>query len=313
MTGGRTPGGRKRYHPCAGGCGRRTTAERCNACAGRDQRGLVTWAALLPHAAEIVESYDTEVTLRQLFYQLVADGSLPNTMNYYRRLGAMTAQARRQEEFPELADNSSSVVRYETFGGPDDARGYLRRIYRRDRTEGQEWTIYLAVEKNALATQLDRWFCVPLGIPLYPLGGYASQPRCDEIRADVEDQGRPAVLIYAGDHDPSGEDIDRDFIARTDCWDEVVRVALSREQVEQYSLPTSVEPEVTAKLERDPRAAAFGARHGDLMQVELDALPPDVLRTLYRDTIEQFWDEDAYAAVLEQEQADLDEIAGGAA
>jgi hypothetical protein len=45
------------------------------------------------------------------------------------------------------------------------------------------------------------------------------------------------VLIYAGDFDPSGEDIDRDFIQRTACFDEVVRVALSLEQVERYDQP----------------------------------------------------------------------------
>jgi hypothetical protein len=305
---GRTPQGRKRYHPCAAGCGRRTTAEICNACAGHDQRGLVTWPVLMEHAAGIVRSYDTEVTLRQLFYRLVADGSLPNTANYYRRLGAMTAERRRKGTFPELADNSSRVIRYQAFDGPQDGQDWLCDVYRRDRTEGQPWTIYLAVEKNALATQLDTWFSDPMGIPVYPLGGYASQPRIDEIRRDVESQGRPAVLIYAGDHDPSGEDIDRDFIARTDCWDKVVRVALSREQVEQYSLPVSVEPEVAAKIGRDPRAGAFLARHGDLVQVELDALPPDVLRNLYRDIIGQYWDDDAYADVLEREEDERDQL-----
>src|SRR4051794_17237500 len=33
---------------------------------------------ILSHAREIVESYDTGVTLRQLFYRLVSDGTLPN-------------------------------------------------------------------------------------------------------------------------------------------------------------------------------------------------------------------------------------------
>jgi hypothetical protein len=264
----------------------------------------VTWPALLEHAAGIVGGYDTEVTLRQLFYRLVADGSLPNTMNYYRRLGAMSAEARREGTFAELADNSSHVIRYQAFDGPDDARDYLSEVYRRDRTEGQPWTVYLAVEKNALAAQLDTWFGDPLGVPVYPLGGYASQPRIDEIRRDVESQGRPAVLIYAGDHDPNGEDIDRDLIDRTACWDKVVRVALSREQVQQYSLPTSVEPEVAAKIGRDPRAGAFLARYGDLVQVELDALPPDVLRNLYRDIIDRYWDADAHAGVLEREESE---------
>lgn len=51
--------------------------------------------------------------------------------------------------------------------------------------------------------------------------------------------GRPAVLLYAGDHDASGEDIDRDFSARTGCWWKVRRVALTATQVRQYALRPS--------------------------------------------------------------------------
>ena len=222
---GRTPGGRKRLRNCDGGCGRRTTAQTCNACLGI-ARETVRWADVLDHGARIAESYDEPPTLRQLFYRLVADGTLPNTVNYYRRLGARTAEARREGTFPALTDNSSEVIRQTSFDSPKQARRWLHRIYRRDRTEGQEFIIYIAVEKAALAGLLEAWFGEPLGIPVYPLGGYASHERCEEIRRDVEEQDRPAVLITAGDFDPSGEDITRDFIARTGCWDEIHRVAL---------------------------------------------------------------------------------------
>jgi hypothetical protein len=164
------------------------------------------------------------------------------------------------------------------------------------------------VEKNALAGLLDAWFCEPLGVPLYPLGGYAKQERCDEIRRDVERQGRPAVLITAGDFDPSGEDITRDFVARTGCWDQFHRVALDWDQVRDHELPFNTDPEVMAKLRKDPRAPAFEAEHEFLAQFELDALPPDVLRTMYRDVIDRYWDEDAYAAALDQEDVDRNEL-----
>jgi hypothetical protein len=268
----------------------------------------VRWADVLDHGARIARSYDEPPTLRQLFYRLVADGTLPNLDNYYRRQAAKTAEARRGGTFPSLTDNSSEVTRYQSFDSPDEAREWLHEIYRRDRTEGQPYTIYLAVEKNALAGLLDAWFCEPYGIPLYPLGGYAKQERCDEISADVEDQGRPAVLITAGDLDPSGEDITRNFIERTDCWDEVHRVALDWDQVRDYELPENTDPAVMAKLAKDPRAAAFEAEHGVLAQYELDALPPDVLRTVYRDIIDRYWDDDAYQAALDAEDNDRGEL-----
>jgi hypothetical protein len=114
------------------------------------------------------------------------------------------------------------------------------------------------------------------------------------------------VLIYAGDFDPSGEDIDRDFLTRTRCFDQVVRIALSAEQVRAFNLPPQM------GKASDSRAGGFIARHGELVQVELDALPPDELRALFQDAIDAFWDASAYERVLAQEERDRAELRGGA-
>lgn len=113
--------------------------------------------------------------------------------------------------------------------------------------------------------------------------------------------------IYAGDHDASGEDIDRDFVARTACWHHVERIALSAEQVERYGLPPSLDKP------GDSRAAGFIARHGELCQVELDALEPADLRRLYEAELAQWWRDDEYAAVIEQENVDRSTLASLAA
>ena len=83
------------------------------------------------------------------------------------------------------------------------------------------------------------------------------------------------MLLYAGDSDPSGEDIPRDLDERLNGALQVERFALTAEQVEQHDLPP--QPGKTT----DARAAAFRRRHGRLVQVELAALPPNELRTLY--------------------------------
>ena len=255
------------------------------------------WPRLLTRAAAIVESYDTLVTLRQLFYRLVAAELLPNTTNADKSLSRYTAEARRDGTFPALMDRGRTIHRYRTFTSPTAARRWLSSIYRRDRTDGQSVSLYLGVEKAGIVAQLQAWFG-DLGVPVLALGGYGSQTYVDDVIADVRDSDRPAVLLYAGDHDPSGEDIDRDFIARTDCWDEVRRVALTAAQVTEYDLPPQ------PGKETDSRAHAFIQRHGRLVQVELDALPPEILQSLYTDAIALFWDDDAYRAALEQEAAD---------
>jgi hypothetical protein len=268
----------------------------------------VQWNPVLAQAASIVNSYETGVTLRQGFYRLVAVEVLPNLQSYYRRLSSKTAEGRREGTFPDLLDRTSRIEGYNSFNGPEDAREFLRDVYRRDRTEGQPWTILLAVEKDGMSPQLDSWFTDPLGIRHVALGGYASQTLCDKVARYIERQGRPAVLIYAGDFDPTGIDIDRDFVQRVGCFDEVERVALGRTQVRRYGLPFNPDPDVVKKLEKDPRAARFKKRYGSLVQYEVDALDPAVLRDLYRNAIDLYHDPEVFAAVIERENEDRDRL-----
>ena len=75
----------------------------------------VSWVLVLYEARAIVERYDTDVTLRQLFYRLVAQQLIPNLQPFYRRLSARTAEARRDGTFPDLTDETSEI-----YGGGSD-------------------------------------------------------------------------------------------------------------------------------------------------------------------------------------------------
>ena len=54
------------------------------------------WPTILAKAEGIVAAYETSVTLRQLFYRLVAAEILPNTRVAYQTLSARSARARRE-------------------------------------------------------------------------------------------------------------------------------------------------------------------------------------------------------------------------
>ncbi len=255
------------------------------------------WGTVIPAAVDIVKSYDTPVTLRQLFYRLVSLELLPNTRNAYTLLSSRTAELRRRGEFPDLLDNVRDIHAPLSFSGPDDALQFLLQIFRRDRTEGQHWTICLGVEKAGLVQQLTAWFG-DRGIPVLSLGGFSSQTYVKRVLQYVEGQGRPAVLLYAGDYDASGLEIERDFVQRTPAFMEVRRVALTLEQIAQYDLP------LLAGKKSDSRAARFAEVHGGLFQVELDALEPPVLHALLEDAVSDYWHEAAYAAVMERERSE---------
>lgn len=255
----------------------------------------INWPVVLRRAAEIVRSYDTGVTLRQLYYRLVSEQLIPNKQTAYNALSSRTAQARRDGWFPELVDRGRDI--HGGGGGfksPSDALRHIADMYMIDRTIGQKVNVFIGVEKNGLLNLLINWFA-DYGVSVIALGGYSSQTFCDEVKRAVIRDGRPAVLIYGGDFDPSGIDILRDFKDRTACWARTHRIALNPSQIAQFNLPP-----LPGKA-TDSRAGKFIEEHGRLMQVELDALPPDVLRALYTRAFMHYWNPPAYTACIERE------------
>lgn len=255
----------------------------------------IDWPSVVDLAATIAASYSTPVTLRQLFYRLVAVGKLPNVDTSYKTLSARTAAARRDGWFPALLDQGRTIEIARSWPSASAMLAEQVDRFRLDHAGGQPYTIVIGVEKATMAEQLWSWFA-DYGVPIVALRGYSSETLERRVIRHVESQDRPAVLLYAGDHDPTGEDIDRNFIHQTDCWDEVVRVALSGEQVDRYALPA-----MPGKAS-DSRADGFIAKHGRLVQVELEALDPDTLRELYEDAFNDFWDTSAYDTVVAEEE-----------
>lgn len=262
----------------------------------------IVWPPVINRAARIVNSYPTLITLRQLFYRLVSEQLLANSTSAYKRLSELTAEHRRQGRFPALADTTRDIVLAQSWTSPAEALRDIVEDYRRPRTEDQPYTIVLGVEKRGMIQQLWDWFGDQLGIPVVPLAGYDSQSHIDQVRGLVHHYRRPAVLLYAGDFDPSGEDILRDYTERSRCFDKIVHVALTPEQVDEFGLP-----ENPGKI-TDSRARAFAAKHGRLVQVELDALDPNDLRSLYQAAIDQFWDTSIYEDVRAEEEQQVAEF-----
>jgi len=266
---------------------------------------MLKWHPILVRAAEIVDSYDTPVSLRQLFYRLVADGLISNSTQTYKSLSDRTAKARREGWFPALSDTGRTIHRYASWISPAAALREAADCYRRNRTEGQDVTLYLAVEKATLVAQMENWFG-DLGVSILALRGYSSESYERQIaydmNADKSANGRPVVVLYAGDFDPSGEDLQRNFEAQLtsrglEDWT-LERVALTNEQVSKYGLPEALGKET------DSRAAAFAERHGRLVQVELEALEPEQLRNIFQRALDRYWDGGAYEQQLEIEAAE---------
>lgn len=116
---------------------------------------------------------------------------------------------------------------------------------------------------------------------------------------DARKQAARPVVIYLGDHDPSGEDMVRDIRERLTefgCpeWLDVRKLALTMDQVEEYKCPPN-----PAKV-TDSRAAAYIEKYGD-SSWELDALPPDALEDMLADAVKSYIDKGKMDAVISRE------------
>jgi hypothetical protein len=112
---------------------------------------------------------------------------------------------------------------------------------------------------------------------------------------------RRAIVLYLGDHDPSGEDMVRDINDRLKEFGvlrlEVEKVGLTIAQVKQYNPPPN-----PAKI-TDSRAAAYIEKFGH-HSWEVDALPPQVLTTLIRAAFRKHIDKSKMDEIKKREETD---------
>lgn len=246
------------------------------------------------------------VTLRQLYYRFVSRDLIPNTEQSYKRLGSIVNDARLGGllDWEAIEDRARSLISSAHWDSPADIIDACARQFRIDKWSDQHNRVEVWVEKQALESVVGL-AAEPLDCAYFACKGYCSQSemwrasvRFNAFRRDNGKRQHP-VVIYLGDHDPSGLDMTRDVEDRLNTIFgvkvEVVRLALNRDQVNEYDPPPN-----PAKL-TDSRASAYVAEHGD-ESWELDALEPRVLRQLIQDKIREYMDEDRFEAKRDEER-----------
>lgn len=219
-----------------------------------------------------------------------------NTTDAYTTLVRHTAALRRLGLFPPFEDSTRWIDTPLSFRSAEHRMTAALRSMLLDRTEGQPWQTWVVVEKRGLRGRVVTW-TEHLGLPVVPLGGFGSETLERKVRQAIRRDGRPSRGLFVSDFDPSGLLLS-DVFQRHVGFDQVERVALTAEQVDDLDLPTDPAPE------EDSRLAWFREQTGRDVQVEvdaLDALHPGVLEDSLRAEIEAEWDEDAHAAALDRE------------
>jgi hypothetical protein len=283
-------------------------------------RGYADWTPraqtleLLDEVQVVIEEYEDHlpITVRQIFYRLVATIDYEKTERAYDRLREHLVRARRAQIIPFDAIRDDGVVSYspEWYDGVqgfwDDA-GRRIRDYRRDRQTGQTHRFELWCESAGMAPQLAR-VASEFSIPVFSAGGFVSLSAVRQIVDRAADQNVPTVMIHVGDFDPSGESIFESMAADAVAFLEEdrllalqkiipIRIALTAQQVKEHELPTA--PAKTT----DSRSARW---QGGTCQLE--ALAPDVLAQIVHDEITSGFRDDVLVRQIEQEERDRKDL-----
>lgn len=257
------------------------------------------------------------LTLRQIYYRLVAAGHLENTRSKYNDLSNLIKHMRLDEWLPwEVLEDR--VRRVSAKRGWEDHNEFMEAHvddflegYERCYVQDQERYVELWTEKDALSQVFEK-VAYPYCIRAVTCRGYQSITFLDGFRRRAraaQNRSQIPVILYFGDMDPSGyqmlEAIRQTLEDEMDLLGvEYHRVALTPDQIMDYELPHDPQ---AVKI-TDKRYRKYVQRFGDLA-VELDALHPKVLRELAVEAIESHFDMDLFREQMEVEQLEQERLA----
>lgn len=277
-----------------------------------DKRFRAPSLALIEQVEAIVERYEEQgysLTLRQVYYQLVAADVIPNSEKSYNNLGTLLSDARLAGmiDWYSIDDRSRTRYAFRHYDSPDEALRETARRYRIDLWEDQPYYIEVWVEKDALSDVVGQ-AASKYDVSYFACRGYVSQSAMWQAAQRFIRKRKDAhscLLIYLGDHDPSGLDMSRDITERLELFGADVtlrRIALNFDQVKRYSPPPN-----PAKV-TDSRAEGYIRRFGH-SSWELDALPPQVIDKLITDEIRNYLDTVRYLRACDRQEEERKSIA----
>jgi len=243
------------------------------------------------------------MTVRQMFYQASNLKLVDKSEQGYGTIGRLLGDLRKSGRMPFdwIADNTRWQRKPRSYSSLADMLEQQQHFYRRALWESQDAYVEIWLEKEALAGVLydvtAKW-----DVPLMVCRGYPSLSFIHGSAEVLENIGKPIYLYYFGDHDPSGVDIPR-FVEESlrkyspDAEIYFERVAVLPHQIESMGLPSRP----TKKT--DTRSKSFVGE-----SVEVDAIPPAVLRQMVEECITRHIDPEQLQRTRQVESAERETL-----
>ena len=251
------------------------------------------------------------VSLRGVYYRVVSAGAVEKTEAAYKQVGRRLLALRRSHQVPYAWVTDGTRLRYkpDSWDNVEQMLADASASYRRALWNDQKADVIIMCEKDAITGvvyPVTREWDVELCITR----GYSSETFTHAVSRTVfanHVSGKHTFLYQLGDHDPSGQDAWRSFEQRVRGFVPTARASFERLAVTPAQI-TGMGLPLRPTKGSDSRTATWddGGSGGS---VEVDAIPPTVLRGLVRRAIEQHIDveqwrlskvaEDSERAVLE--------------
>jgi len=301
------------------------------------------------------------LTVRQIYYQMISKDLFPdswidiaynrkknlpdntkNTEKSYDKLQGIIGDARMAGyiDWNMIVDRTRDRVSNNHFTSPSQVIDSSSYWYTTDHWRGQSWHIEVMVEKQALEGILIP-VCRKLDVGFSSNKGYGSLSALYDIGVNLRrqmDLGKNILVIYFGDHDPSGLDMSRDIEDRLKVFskydfyapnadplteEKKFKQALRSKNPKSYRrFRNSQYSPLQFKVERaalnmdqvielglppnpakttDTRCAKYIAEFGE-NSYELDAIEPAPLVSLVENIVLRYRDEKEYKKVLLEEE-----------
>ncbi len=290
---------------------------------GRSQKTL----DLVQAAHDILEEIQP-ASVRAVCYQLFTRGLIASmTKNDTNRVSDILARAREHGEidWEWIIQEGRAIESDPTWDDPADYARSVQSWYKRNKWNGQPKQIMLVSEKGTVRGTLQP-VIDEFDLSFLPVGGYGSTTHVNDLKNLAE--AKSLLLLYLGDHDPSGRAMSDDDIPRRlaayitdptskaqltvahakrilrDHGAEVRRIALTEADTRRLG-PALAFP--ASDKRKDPRYASFVRQFGEWCW-ELDAMNPNDLRRRVRRAIMAELDREAWDRYVAAEEAERQSI-----
>lgn len=253
---------------------------------------------IIDTAYEVLSSFHP-MSVRQVYYRLVARQVIDNNIAQYKCVSRALVSARRDGSIPwEWMEDRTRIARSSdgNYDNLADFAKYIQYYYSRGFWATQETLLEVWLEKDALSSVFSEAL-TPYRVTLNVGKGFDGWDSLYKASRRYGD-GKHVTILYFGDFDPSGEEMCTSLkkrLADLGSFPTIRKVSLTKDDVIRYQLPHD------ATKTTDTRRAKFIDLYGD-MAVELDALPPDVLQTRIVEEVKPLVNLSALASIQEIEQ-----------